>query len=103
MEHLEGRQSILAALQARQRRFEVILTAHGMHTEKIQEVLKLASALGVPTKSVERRELDALAHGRTHGGLLAVATGKPRLSGDELLKLLDTVTGSPLLLLLEGI
>jgi len=103
MEHLEGRQSILAALKARQRRFEVILTAHGMHTEKIQEVLDLAGELGVPTKSVERRELDALAHGRTHGGLLAVATAKPRLSGNELLKLLDSITGPPLLLLLEGI
>jgi 23S rRNA (guanosine2251-2'-O)-methyltransferase len=74
-----------------------------MHTDKIQEVLDLAATLNVPTKSVERRELDSLAHGRTHGGLLAIATAKPRLSGDELLQLLDTVSDPPLLLLLEGI
>jgi 23S rRNA (guanosine2251-2'-O)-methyltransferase len=103
MEHLEGRQSILAALRARQRRFQVILVGHGLHTEKIQEVLDLARETGVPVKTVERAELDSLAHGRTHGGVLAIASAKPRLSGNELLALLDTLTEPPLLLLLEGI
>ena len=37
MEHLEGRQSVLAALHARQRKFQVILVSHGAHVEKLQE------------------------------------------------------------------
>ena len=80
MPTLEGRQSVLAALQARQRRFEVILIAHGAHVEKLQEMLDVATAMNVPVKQVERGELDAMAHGTSHGGVVAVVSSKPRMS-----------------------
>src|SRR4051794_27834984 len=103
MEFLEGRQSILAALQARQRIFQVILISHGAHQEKFQDVLDLANELGVPIKSVDRRELDTMAHGQTHGGIVALAGPKPRLTGAQLLELIDKLKSPPLLLLIEGI
>ncbi len=103
MESLEGRQSILAALQARQRKFQVILISHGAHQEKFQDVLDLANELGVPIKSVDRRELDAMAHGQTHGGIVALAGPKARLNGPQLLDLIDRLKTPPLLLLIEGI
>jgi 23S rRNA (guanosine2251-2'-O)-methyltransferase len=103
MEHLEGRQSVIAALQARKRKFQVILISHSAHTEKVQEVIDLAAQQGVPVKSVDRNELDALAHGATHGGVLAICSPKPRLSGDELMELIDSLREPPLLLLLEGV
>src|SRR5688572_16340033 len=104
MEYLEGRQSILAALKARQRRFDVILTRHGMHEENVRAVLDLARELGVPTRPVDARELDALAHGATHGGLVAVVSPKPRLTIQQLNDMLDTLRHEPpLLLLLEGV
>jgi 23S rRNA (guanosine2251-2'-O)-methyltransferase len=103
MEHLEGRQSILAALRARQRRFQVILVRHGMHAETIRDVLDLAAELGVPTREVDGRELDAMAHGGSHGGLIAVVSPKPRLSAGELEQVLDAVREPPLLVLLEGV
>ena len=46
MEHLEGRQSVLAVLAARQRRFEVILVNQGAYAEKIRDVLEAALAAG---------------------------------------------------------
>jgi len=49
MEHLEGKQSILAALEARQRRFDVILIRHGTHEEKIREVLDRAIVIDMST------------------------------------------------------
>jgi 23S rRNA (guanosine2251-2'-O)-methyltransferase len=103
MPTLEGRQSVLAALQARQRRFEVILVAHGAHVEKLQEMLHVAAELGVPVKQVERRELDTMSHGATHGGVVAIVTAKPRMSPAKLLELVDHLTTAPLLLLLEGV
>ena len=103
MEHLEGRQSVLAALRARQRRFQVILVRHDAHVEKVQEVLDLAGAMGVPVRRVDARELDALAHGATHGGVLAICSEKPRTSIDEVLRLIDAAVTPPLLLLLEGV
>ena len=103
MEHLEGRQSVLSALQARQRKFQVILVSHGAHLEKFQDVLDLATELGVPVKSVDRRELDAMAHGQTHGGIVALAGAKPRMSADQFIEVIDALKTPPLLLLIEGI
>src|SRR3954454_5182822 len=103
MEHLEGRQSVLAALRARQRKFQVILISHGAHVEKFQDVLDLAGQLGVPVKTVDRKELDAMAHGQSHGGMVALAGAKPRMNVDQLLELIDTLKVPPLLLLLEGV
>ena len=103
MEHLEGRQSVIAALKARQRRFQVILVAHGAHAEKLQEMLDLAAELGVPVKSVDRGELDSVAHGKTHGGVVALVGPKPRMTGEELLEMVEKLRGPALLLLIEGV
>lgn len=103
MEHLEGRQSVLAALQARSRTFQVILVIHGAQSQGVQEIIELATAQGVPVRFVDRGELDALAHGATHGGVLAIVSPKPRTSIDELLWLVNRAPEPPLLLLLEGI
>jgi 23S rRNA (guanosine2251-2'-O)-methyltransferase len=102
MEHLEGRQSILAALQARQRKFQVILLSQGTHEEKLKELLDLAAELNVPVRRVDRAELDAMAHGSSHGGVVAICTAKPRASVDELLETISRKR-DPLLLLLEGV
>ena len=102
MERLEGRQSVMAALHARQRRFEVILVSHQAHIEKVQPVIDLAEQLGVNIRRVDGRELSTLAHGATHGGVIAICSAKPRFSPDQLPDLLANIP-CPLLLLLEGI
>jgi 23S rRNA (guanosine2251-2'-O)-methyltransferase len=103
MEHLEGRQSVLAALRAYQRRFQVILIRHDSHRDKLADVIELATQRGVPIRYAVAAELDALAHGTTHGGVVAICTAKPRLAPAELLTLLETLREPPLLLLLEGV
>jgi 23S rRNA (guanosine2251-2'-O)-methyltransferase len=103
MEHLEGRQSVLAALQSRARRFKVILLRHGMHLEPVQEILDLAGQLNVPVRFADNKELDNLAHGASHGGVLAIVSPKPRLSGDELLEHVRQLAQPALLLLIEGV
>jgi 23S rRNA (guanosine2251-2'-O)-methyltransferase len=103
METLEGRQSVHAALLARRRRMQVILLAHGSHTDRFADVLALAAELSVPVKTVDRSELDAIAHGSSHGGIVAIASAVPRLTGDQLLSMVDAMTTPPLLLLLEGV
>jgi len=103
MEHIEGTTSVLAALAARHRRFEVILVRHDSHAEKVADVLATAEQLGVPVRRVDSKELDAMAHGASHGGVLAIVSAKPRLNGDQLLELVDGLREPPLLLLLEGV
>jgi 23S rRNA (guanosine2251-2'-O)-methyltransferase len=102
MERLEGRQSVMAALEARQRRFEVILVSHQAHAEKVRPLLDLAGRLGVAVRRVDSRELSEVAHGASHGGVVAICSAKPRMGADELARLLAGVA-NPLILLLEGI
>src|SRR5688500_10287567 len=103
VEHLEGKQSVLAALHARQRRFEIILVRHDAHAEKVAEVVELAERLNVPVRRVDAKELSAMAHGATHGGVLAIVSEKPRTSVSQLIRQLDDLSEPPLLLLLEGV
>jgi len=103
MEHLEGRQSVLAALRARQRRFEVVLVRHDAHEEKVRDVLDLAGQLNVPVRRVACEQLDTLAHGGSHGGVLAICSEKPRMPAADLMQMLDSLAEPPLLLVLEGV
>jgi 23S rRNA (guanosine2251-2'-O)-methyltransferase len=103
VEHLEGRQSVLAALQVFERRFDVILIRRGLHAEQARELLDAAAARGVPVRWAERAELDAVAHGATHGGVVALCSPKPRMTPARLLDLVTRLREPPLLLLLEGI
>jgi 23S rRNA (guanosine2251-2'-O)-methyltransferase len=103
VEHIEGRLSVLAALQARQRRFQVLLVRHDAHEEKVAEVIELAGQMNVPVRRVDSKELDAVAHGSTHGGVLAICSEKPRTSIDELFRMIDASRQPALLLLLEGV
>jgi 23S rRNA (guanosine2251-2'-O)-methyltransferase len=102
MIHLEGRQSIEAALAVGRRRIEVILVKEGSHEEKLGELFAAAERRKVAVKRVPGEELDRLAHGRSHGGVIAVCVPLPPASGQELLALLDGKRSPPLLLLVEG-
>ncbi len=103
MANLEGRQSVMAALNARKRRFEVILIRHDAHAEKVQEVIDLAEQLGVPIRRVDGKELDSLAHGATHGGVVAICSAKERTSVPDLIAQLDATREPALMVLLEGV
>lgn len=103
MEHLEGRTSVYAALTAGQRRFHSILLRHGIHADSIAEILSAAAERNIPIRYVDERELDAHAHGATHGGVLALCGPKPRMPVEELMANIDTLRQPALLLLLEGV
>jgi 23S rRNA (guanosine2251-2'-O)-methyltransferase len=99
---LEGRLSVLAALQARQRSFQAVLIRRDAADDRAAEVIAAAERADVPVRFVERQELEGLTHGTTHGGIVALVSPKPRLTPEHLPELLRYVA-APLLLLLEGI
>lgn len=102
MIHIEGRTAVEAALQAGRRRIQVILIKDGAHEEKLGELLAAAERRKVAVKRVAGSELDGLAHGGSHGGVLAVCVPLPPVGEAELLATLDGLTTPPLLLLVEG-
>jgi len=77
IEVLEGRICALAALQAGRRKFEALLVRQGIKDDSIRDLLDAAAARGVPVRKVREEALDAQAHGKTHGGVLALAEPLP--------------------------
>ncbi|MBC7783851.1 MAG: hypothetical protein H7144_08420, partial [Burkholderiales bacterium] len=74
MIHMEGRVSVLAALLARKRRIQVVLVKHDLPAVKAQDILDAAAAAGVPVRRADSAELAAMAHGASHGGVIAVCS-----------------------------
>jgi 23S rRNA (guanosine2251-2'-O)-methyltransferase len=100
---LEGRASVLAALEARGRAVHEVLVAREAKPEKVREVLSAAGRRGVPVRRVPMEEIGKLAHGKTHGGVIAICSPRPPTSPEGLLELLRNLAEPPLLLLLDGV
>ena len=77
MDTLEGKQCVLPALQARQRKFKLILIKQGSKAAYIEEIAAAAEAQAIPLKFVSAAELDAMTKGRSHGGVAAICSAKP--------------------------
>jgi 23S rRNA (guanosine2251-2'-O)-methyltransferase len=70
---LEGHISIEAALRGRSRPIDrILIAAEGVRAEReARRIRAEAAARGVPVEERPRRQIDALASGRSHGGIVA--------------------------------
>jgi 23S rRNA (guanosine2251-2'-O)-methyltransferase len=103
LEQLEGKICVAAALKARQRKISLIIIRSGLHEKLIQPILDDAGQQNIALKYATRAELDAMAHGKTHGGIIALATPKPPIHWEAILEQIKKHHSSPALLLLEGV
>ncbi len=103
MTRLTGIHAVREALQAG-RALERILIARGRHGERIEELVRLARARGVPVRFEDRSDVDRLAGTRAHQGVVALAAAKQPLGLEDLLgKGTRPEPSNPLLVLLDGI
>ena len=102
MEILEGKQCVLPALRARQRKFKLVLLKQGSRAAHIAEIAGAAEAQGVPVKFVAAAELEAMTKGKSHGGVAAVCHAKPPMAVAAIMELLQKQNAPALLILLEG-
>jgi len=102
MEILEGRQSVLPALQARVRKFKLVLIKQGSTAPHVPEIVAAAQAQNVALKFVSASELDALTKGRSHGGVAAICSAKPATAIAQIIERVQRHTAPALLLLIEG-
>jgi len=105
LEQIEGRICVEAALKARQRKISLLTIRAGLHHQQLESILNEADQQRIPIKYVSHQEIDALAHGKTHGGVIALATPKPSITSEMLLDQLrlKNQNSNPALLLLEGV
>ncbi|MAE63303.1 MAG: RNA methyltransferase [Phycisphaeraceae bacterium] len=70
---LEGRIAVEAALRGRFRDIDRLLLEKDDDDRRTRRLERDASGCGVPVRRAPRSEIDAMASGKTHGGVLAVA------------------------------
>jgi len=99
MNWLTGFHAVEEALTAG-RPLDRILIARGRHGERVEAVVRLAKANGVPVRFEDRQQIDRLAGTREHQGVAALGAAKPAVGLEDLLRL---KTGHGLIVLLDGI
>lgn len=102
-EYLEGRASVIAAIEARRRTVHEVLIARDAKPDKVEDVLAAAARAKVPVRRVAMEEVEKFAHGRTHGGVVAAASPRPLDTEADLKALLARLKEPPLLLVLDGV
>lgn len=96
---LEGRISVEAALRGEAREVSEILALQP-GDRRLARVRALAGERGVPIRMVSTADIDELASGRTHGGVLALAGERRYLALEQLI---DDAGSSPFLVMLDGV
>ena len=95
---LEGSISVKAALLGRHRNIQTIYIDEKRHDKETAFIIARADDAEVPVNRVSRETIDAMAQGRTHGGILCEA-GERRYDEESVLY----ETENPFIVVLEGI
>ena len=83
-------------------RVKRLFIVQGRVDPKVEKILTLAHQSGVHVETISKHRLDERVDG-VHQGVLAEAKPLPILGDKELFKLMDEVTQTPLLLVLDGV
>lgn len=97
MIQIEGGLSVKAALLAGRRKTDVIYLDETRHDKDARFIQYRAIDRHVPLKRVPREKIDAMARGRTHGGVIAEVEKRSWQTMD------DVLLKEPLLFLVEGV
>jgi 23S rRNA (guanosine2251-2'-O)-methyltransferase len=96
---LEGVIAVRAALHARSRELHRILIRNGKDERAVVQLEERARAAGIAVERVQAEEIDSIASGTTHGGVVALAGPRRYVSLEEL----GADARVPFLALLDGI
>jgi 23S rRNA (guanosine2251-2'-O)-methyltransferase len=101
-----GVQPVLEALRAGVRPIERLTLAEGAHESRLREILEIARYADIPVRRVPRAELQRLAVGANHQGIVATIAAAHYTHADELLDALAVRVGTndpPLAVVLDGV
>lgn len=97
---------VLEALRAGTRPVERVTIAEGAHEGRLRELFELTRAANVPVRRVPRAELQRMAAGANHQGIVATIAAARYHPADELLDALAARIGTdepPLAIVLDGV
>ena len=101
MERIYGINAVGEALKSRGRKFEYVAVARDRHDGRVQRVVEECRRGGVAVRFVARDELDRLAGGPAHQGVVAVASAKQYTDMQSVLS--GKRGGRALIVVLDGV
>ncbi|HEY0170187.1 MAG TPA: 23S rRNA (guanosine(2251)-2'-O)-methyltransferase RlmB [Pyrinomonadaceae bacterium] len=104
--HVFGVQPVLEALRAGARPVERLTVAEGAHETRLREILEIARYADIPVRRVPRTELQRLAAGANHQGVVATIAAAHYTHSQDLLDALAARVGTedpPLAVVLDGV
>ena len=102
MDQLEGRNPVLECLQRGRRRVARVWLDKGARKDpRIETILSLVARSGAKLTRVERSELDRMAQGRVHNGVIAHADPLPRWTAQNLVE--ATAGSDPFFVMADGL
>jgi 23S rRNA (guanosine2251-2'-O)-methyltransferase len=104
--HVFGVQPVLEALRAGVRPVERLTLAEGAHESRLREILEIARYADIPVRRVPRSELQRLAAGANHQGVVATIAAAHYTHAEDLLDALSVRVGTndpPLAVVLDGV
>lgn len=96
---LEGLISVEAALRSGSRPIERLLVVNGIIDRDVARLLREADHMGVKVERVPAAEIDELAQGKTHGGVIALAGARQFVP----LEALVADVQNPFVVMLDGV
>lgn len=103
LEYIYGLHAVQAMLERAPRRIKQLDVQRGRLDARMQAILDLAAGAAIDIDRVLPDELDRLADGGVHQGVVARVTPSQLWSEDMLGHMLDKLDGTPLLLVLDGV
>ena len=91
---------VLEALRGGRRQIEKILIAEGAHPARLADLTAAAKTAKVTVTKSKRAALDRLAEGVNHQGVVALVAATKYADADDLL---GRLSGTPLLIILDGV
>ena len=102
-ERIYGWHAVQAALERADDRIETLWVATGRRGPRLMALLKAAQAARIEPKYVSRTELDRLAEGMPHQGVVADYRPQAAPVAGDLDEFLTRLAGPALLLVLDGV
>lgn len=100
---LEGQIAVTAALQGSVRDVERVLVREGRNRGKLRHFLRTVREAGLLAEFVSADEIDQLATGHSHGGILAIATQRRFVQLQDLLPTDHVREHSASIIMLDGV
>lgn len=100
---LAGIQPVAAALRNNPAAIRFLTIASGTENQRVNDLVLLARDAGIEVKQDQREQLDRLSGYERHQDVLAVLHENAGPAESDLLPLLESVDGDPLVLVLDGV